>query len=62
MKVEGITPAMAHKIELAKLTQQQTIKQQQLKVITDRQEEIKQMRPQDLVQDLDKGANIDEMV
>ena len=58
MKVGGIDPAMAHKIELAKLTQQQTIKQQQLKVITDRQEEIKQMRPQDL----DKGTNIDEMV
>jgi hypothetical protein len=49
---------MAHNIELAKLTQQQTIKQQQLKVITDRQEEIKQMRPNDP----DKGANIDEMV
>ena len=58
MKVEGINPAMAHKIELAKLTQQETIKQQQIKTIKDRQEEIKQMRPQDL----DKGANIDEMV
>ena len=58
MKVEGINPAMAHKIELAKLTQQETIKQQQIKTIKDRQEEIKQMRPQDL----DKGTNIDEMV
>ena len=58
MKVGGIDPAIAHNIELAKLTQQQTIKQQQLKVITDRQEEIARMRPQDL----DKGANIDEMV
>ena len=58
MKVDGINPAMAHNIELAKLTQQQTIKQQQLKVIEDRQEEIKNMRPQDL----DKGNNIDEMV
>ncbi len=58
MKVDRIDPAIAHNIELAKLTQQQTIKQQQLKVITDRQEEIKQMRPKDL----DKGANIDEMV
>ena len=58
MKVEGINPAMAHKIELAKLTQQETIKQQQIKTIKDRQEEIKQMRPQDL----DKGTNIDEIV
>ena len=58
MKVGGIDPAIAHNIELAKLTQQATIKQQQLKVITDRQEEIKQMRPKDP----GKGANIDEMV
>ena len=58
MKVEGINPAMAHKIELAKLTQQETIKQQQIKTIKDRQEEIKQMRPQDL----NKGQNIDKMV
>ena len=58
MKVGGVDPAMAHNIELAKLTQQQTIKQQQLKVITDRQEEIARMRPQDL----DKGQNIDKMV
>jgi len=58
MKVGGVDPAIAHNIELAKLTQQQTIKQQQLKLITDRQEEIKHLRPQDL----DKGANIDEMV
>ena len=58
MKVGGIDPAMAHKIELAKLTQQETIKQQQIKTIKDRQEEIKQMRPQDL----NKGQNIDKMV
>ena len=58
MKVGGIDPAIAHNIELAKLTQQQTIKQQQLKVITDRQEEIKRMRPQDP----NKGSKIDEMV
>ena len=58
MKVGGIDPAIAHNIELAKLTQQQTIKQQQLKVITDRQQELARLRPQDL----DKGANIDEMV
>ena len=58
MKVGKIDPAIAHNIELAKLTQQQTIKQQQLKVIEDRQEAIKQMRPKDP----GKGANIDEMV
>jgi hypothetical protein len=58
MKVGGINPAIAHNIELAKLTQQQTIKQQQLKVITDRQQELARLRPQDL----DKGANIDEMM
>ena len=58
MKVGGVDPAIAHNIELAKLTQQATIKQQQLKVIADRQEEIKHMRPKDP----GKGANIDEMV
>jgi len=58
MKVGRIDPAIAHNIELAKLTQQQTIKQQQLKVIENRREEIKQMRPQNL----DKGQNIDKMV
>lgn len=58
MKVGGVDPAMAHKVELAKLTQQETIKQQQLKVIKERQQEIARIRPQDL----DKGANIDEMV
>jgi hypothetical protein len=58
MKVGAVDPAIDHNIELAKLTQQQTIKQQQLKVIADRQEEIKQMRPKDP----DKGTNIDEMV
>jgi hypothetical protein len=58
MKVGGIDPAMAHNIELAKLTQQQTIKQQQLKVITDRQQELARLRPQDP----NKGANIDEIV
>ena len=58
MKVDGINPAMAHKIELGKLQQQETIKQQQIKAIKDRQEEIARMRPQDS----GKGANIDEMV
>ena len=58
MKVGGIDPAMAHKIELAKLTQQETIKQQQIKAIKERQTEIARMRPQDL----DKGQNIDKMV
>jgi hypothetical protein len=58
MKVGGVNPAMAHKIELAKLVQQETIKQQQIKAIKERQTEIARMRPQDL----DKGQNIDKMV
>jgi len=58
MKVGGINPAMAHKVELQKLAQQETIKQQQIKAIKERQKEIERIRPQDL----DKGNNIDEMV
>jgi hypothetical protein len=58
MKVDGINPAMAHKIELQKLAQQETIKQQQLKAIKERAKEIERIRPQDL----DKGQNIDKMV
>jgi len=58
MKVGGINPAMAHKIELQKLAQQETIKQQQIKAIKNRQVELERIRPQDL----DKGQNIDEMV
>jgi hypothetical protein len=58
MKVGGINPAIAHKMELQKLVQQETIKQQQIKVIQERQKEIARMRPQDL----DKGQNIDQMV
>jgi hypothetical protein len=40
MKVSGINAAMAHKIEMQKLVHQETIKQQQIKVIKDRQEEL----------------------
>ena len=58
MKVGGVNPAMAHKVELQKLAQQETIKQQQIKAIKERQKEIERIRPQDL----DKGSNIDEMV
>jgi hypothetical protein len=58
MKVGGVNPAIAHKVELQKLAQQETIKQQQIKVIKDRQRELEKIRPQDL----DKGNNIDEMV
>jgi hypothetical protein len=58
MKVGGINPAIAHKMELQKLSQQETIKQQQIKVIQERVKEIARMRPQDL----DKGQNIDQMV
>jgi hypothetical protein len=48
---------MAHKIELQKLVHQETIKQQQIKVIKDRQEELQTIR----TKDLDKGSNVDEM-
>jgi hypothetical protein len=58
MKVGGINPVMAHKIELQKLAQQETIKQQQIKAIKNRQVELERIRPQDP----DKGQNIDEMV
>jgi hypothetical protein len=58
MKVSGINAAMAHKIELQKLVHQETIKQQQIKVIKDRQVELQAIR----TKDLDKGSNIDEMV
>ena len=57
MKVGGVNPAIAHKMELQKLAQQETIKQQQIKVIQERQKEIARIRPQDL----DKGQNIDQM-
>jgi len=53
MKVSGINAAMAHKIELQKLVHQETIKQQQIKVIKDRQSEL---------QNLSKGNNVDEKV
>ena len=58
MKVGGINPAIAHKVELSKLTQQETIKQQQIQAIKERQKELEKIRPQDL----DKGSNIDKMV
>ena len=58
MKVGGINPAMANKVELQKLAQQETIKQQQIKAIKERQKEIERIKPQDL----DKGQTIDKMV
>jgi hypothetical protein len=58
MKVGGFNPAIAHKVELQKLAQQETIKQQQIKTIKERQQEIARMRPQDL----DKCQTIDKMV
>jgi hypothetical protein len=58
MKVSGINAAMAHKIELQKLVHQETIKQQQIKVIKDRQSELQVMK----TQYFSKGNNIDEMV
>lgn len=57
MKLSGINAAMAHKIELQKLVHQETIKQQQIKVIKDRQEELQAIK----TKDLDKGTNVDEM-
>jgi hypothetical protein len=57
MKVGGINLATAHKIELQKLQQQLLIKQQQVKAIKDRQNELEKIK----VKDLDKGSNIDEM-
>jgi hypothetical protein len=57
MKVGGINLAMSHKIELQKLQQQMLIKQQQVKAIKDRQNELEKIK----AQDLDKGSNIDEM-
>jgi hypothetical protein len=57
MKVSGINAAMAHKIEMQKLVHQETIKQQQIKVIKDRQLELQAIR----TKDLDKGSNVDEM-
>ena len=58
MKIGGVNPAMAHKIELQKLSQQEMIKQQQIKAIKERQRELEHIEPQDL----DKGSNIDKMV
>jgi len=57
MKVGGINPAIAHKIELQKLDQQMMIKQQQIKVIKERQKELEKIK----TQDLDKGGNVDKM-
>jgi hypothetical protein len=57
MKIGGVNPAIAHKIELQKLGQQEMIKQQQIKAIKERQRELEKIKPQDL----DKGSNIDKM-
>lgn len=58
MKLSGINAAMTHKMELQKLVHQETIKQQQIKIIKDRKEEIERMRPQEL----NKGQNIDVVI
>jgi hypothetical protein len=57
MKAGGINPAMAHKIELQKLAQQETIKQQQIKAIKERQADIEKIK----TNDLDKGSNFDQL-
>ena len=59
MKAGRIDPGIAYRIEQQRLTQQAQIKQQQLKAIEQRQDEIV---PITKVQDSDKGQNIDEMV
>jgi len=59
MKAGKIDPGIAYRIEQQLLTQQAMIKQQQLKAIEQRQDELARVtRPQDL----NKGGNIDEMV
>jgi len=59
MKAGRIDPGIAYRIEQQRLTQQAQIKQQQLKAIEQRQDEIVRITK---VQDSDKGQNIDEMV
>jgi len=59
MKTGRIDPGIAYRIEQQRLTQQAQIKQQQLKAIEQRQDEIVRITK---VQDSDKGQNIDEMV
>ena len=59
MKTGKIDPGIAYRIEQQRLTQQAQIKQQQLKAIEQRQDEIVRITK---VQDSDKGQNIDEMV
>jgi hypothetical protein len=58
MKVGQISQATAKSIEIKHLDQQEMIKQQQLKAIKNRQQELERIRPQDP----DKGQNIDKMV
>jgi hypothetical protein len=59
MKTGKIDPGIAYRIEQQRLTQQAQIKQQQLKAIEQRQDEIVRITK---AQDPDKGQNIDEMV
>jgi hypothetical protein len=59
MKAGKIDPGIAYRIEQQLLTQQAMIKQQQLKAIEQRQDEIVRITK---AQDPDKGQNIDEMV
>lgn len=59
MKTGRIDPGIAYRIEQQRLTQQAQIKQQQLKAIEQRQDEIVRITR---AQDPDKGQNIDEMV
>ena len=59
MKAGRVDPGIAYRIEQQRLAQQAQIKQQQLKSIEQRQDELVQLAR---VQNSDKGQNIDEMV
>jgi hypothetical protein len=59
MKAGKIDPGIAYRIEQQRLAQQAQIKQQQLRAIEQRQDEILRITK---IQDSDKGQNIDEMV
>jgi hypothetical protein len=59
MKAGKIDPGIAYRIEQQRLTQQAQIKQQQLKAIEQRQDEIVRITK---AQDPDKGQHIDEMI
>jgi hypothetical protein len=58
-KIGKIDPDIAYRLEQQRLSQQAQIKQQQLRAIEQRQDELLRITK---IQDSDKGQNIDEMV